>query len=285
MLSNDIRKYIEKVNLIDKDLFCDDCLEPASYDFRLGEEYYYVEDPSKRKYFKLSKDNPVLEIPPNAIVFVSTYETVNIPRYMIARFNVLVHLVYKGLLLGTGPQVDPGFSGRLFCPLHNLSTRPIYLDYKEKFATIDFIKTTSFLSEEERDEIERLSETAKLQKNEITIRDNTYKLFSPEKLKRESLKDYLPAGDEVRSSVDDLNKEVRDLRNTVDKYRRIAYGVIIVASISLAVLLSNAFFHFSNRIDKSMEVSYESINKVEELENKISTIKSNLDLINTKIEN
>ncbi len=29
-------------------------------------------------------------------------------------------IVYKGLLLGTGPIVDPGFVGKLYIPLHKL---------------------------------------------------------------------------------------------------------------------------------------------------------------------
>ena len=142
LLSNMIEKYIGDVNLIENyDL--EECLKPASYDFRLdkecivnGEEVTLGEEGGEEGYLK---------IPPNGIAWVSTYEIVNIPRYLIARFNLRIKWVYKGILLGTGPQVDPGYQGQLHCPLYNLTEKPIRIKYLERFATIDFIKTTDYV--------------------------------------------------------------------------------------------------------------------------------------------
>src|SRR5688572_16209879 len=55
----------------------------------------------------------------NSIAYVSIAEELRLPNYLIARFNLRVGNAYKGILLGTGPIVDPGFEGRLSIPLHN----------------------------------------------------------------------------------------------------------------------------------------------------------------------
>ena len=61
-------------------------------------------------------------LPPNSITFVSIEPMLRLPEYIALRFNLKIRHVHKGLLLGTGPLVDPGFCGRLFIPLHNLTT-------------------------------------------------------------------------------------------------------------------------------------------------------------------
>jgi len=43
-----------------------------------------------------------------------------------------------------GPQVDPGYQGKLFCPLYNLSNKTIKLRYGDTIATIDFVRTTPY---------------------------------------------------------------------------------------------------------------------------------------------
>jgi len=81
-------------------------------------------------------------IPPNSIVFVSMREQLLLPYWLAGRFDLAIDYIYQGLLLGTGPQVDPGFQGVLGCPLHNISNRPITLSLGEPFAKIDFVKTS-----------------------------------------------------------------------------------------------------------------------------------------------
>jgi hypothetical protein len=66
------------------------------------------------------------------------------PRYMIARWNIRVKHAYSGLLWVGGPQVDPGYVGHLFCPIYNLSDKPVKLHVGDHIALIDFVKTTHF---------------------------------------------------------------------------------------------------------------------------------------------
>ena len=46
----------------------------------------------------------------------------------------------QGLLLGTGPLVDPGYEGHLLVPLHNLTTNKYVMREGETFAWVEFTK-------------------------------------------------------------------------------------------------------------------------------------------------
>jgi hypothetical protein len=89
----------------------------------------------------LSEQAPRLIIPKNSIGFVSMRQVLCLPHYLVGRFDLTIDFIYRGLLLGTGPQVDPGFQGGLGCPLHNISNEDIEMRLGEPFAKIDFVKT------------------------------------------------------------------------------------------------------------------------------------------------
>jgi hypothetical protein len=62
------------------------------------------------------------------------------PVYIVGRFNLLIRDVYRGLLVGTGPLVDPGFVGRLSIPLHNFTSNEYLLRAGEDFVYFEFTK-------------------------------------------------------------------------------------------------------------------------------------------------
>jgi len=116
-----------------------DCIKSATYNLRIGEEYI-----KNGSFNKLNETkNPYLEIPQHDVVIVSTYEKINMPTNLVARFGIRLSFVMKGLVLANEPQIDPGYRGRLFCILYNLSDEPIIVRYKEPFATIEFQETKS----------------------------------------------------------------------------------------------------------------------------------------------
>ena len=106
---------------------------------RLG-SYYRMDG----KDYELSDDNKVLKIPRHGIAIVRTYEWINMPGFLVGRWNLKVKMVYKGLVWVGSLQVDPGYRGYLFCPLYNLSDKEQELIYKDPLFTIDFVRTTLF---------------------------------------------------------------------------------------------------------------------------------------------
>jgi deoxycytidine triphosphate deaminase len=140
LLSDQIERFCN-VKLLIAENYDSRKLRPAAYTLTIGDEY--VDSRGRRK--TLTSDKPSYEMPPNSIVFVSIKEMLNLPYYIAARFNLRVDWVYKGILLGTGPQVEPGFHGYLSCPLYNLTDRPHTITRGDEFATIDFERTTTFV--------------------------------------------------------------------------------------------------------------------------------------------
>ena len=88
--------------------------------------------------------NNSLRIPAFEVAVVKTAETLNLPRFLIGRWNIRVAWAYKGLVWVGGPQVDPGYMGNLFCPIYNLSDKEVRIKKGEPIAVIDFVKTTRF---------------------------------------------------------------------------------------------------------------------------------------------
>lgn len=136
LLSNKIRQYYDEFELISP--FDEDLLRPAGYDLRVGYNYSVL---GERRALNAGMH---LEIGPYQVAVIETYETLNLPRFLIGRWNIRVQHAYRGLLWVGGAQVDPGFRGRLCCPIYNLSTEPVRLAFKEKLAMIDFVTTTDF---------------------------------------------------------------------------------------------------------------------------------------------
>lgn len=115
----------------------------ASYALSVGTEiaYWDPDEPNQAPIRELKSGSPVT-IPPNSLVYVRTAQDFQLPNYMAVRFNLHIDLVHKGLLLGTGPLVDPGFFGKLMVPLHNLTSNTYVLAVGDDFIWAEFTKTS-----------------------------------------------------------------------------------------------------------------------------------------------
>lgn len=109
-------------------------VEPASYDLRVGSQ---AATSSSRKVTDLAKEGFV-EVKPGDFVIVSTFETIRLDNRHVGRFGLTSSHARRGLIATAGPQIDPGFHGRLTIGLTNLSTKPIALAHKDAFLTVEF---------------------------------------------------------------------------------------------------------------------------------------------------
>lgn len=140
LLSNEIAYYVTVGGMIEN--FAREFLEPASYNLRLGAEYRVA-----GKTRRLDGKNHHLTIQPYEVVVLSTYEKLCLPRFIIGRWSLRVTRAYEGLLWTGGAQVDPGYQGRLYCPVYNLSDSAFEIEYMDKIFSIDFVRTTPFDAE------------------------------------------------------------------------------------------------------------------------------------------
>jgi len=135
--SYDIVRYVYTTGMIDP--FRPKSLERAVYKCNFSGFYRYWDENHKQKDGTLS-DSDELRLPPNSILFLGIEPTFQIPTYIVLRFNLKVQHVYKGLLLGTGPIVDPGFVGKLYIPLHNLTLNEYIIKKNAPLISVEFTK-------------------------------------------------------------------------------------------------------------------------------------------------
>ncbi len=142
--SKDITRYVEEGCLLEQDSFCAERLKPASYEMRLLGTLYYWElgnDRLERRSQKIVVGTDV-ELRKNSISYLWIQEPLRLPEYIAARFNLRIGAVHKGILLGTGPLVDPGFGGRILIPLHNLTDNTYHLEGGEGIIWVEFTKVS-----------------------------------------------------------------------------------------------------------------------------------------------
>jgi deoxycytidine triphosphate deaminase len=184
-------------------------LKPAAYELSVGALYSIA-----GKTHTLKRDTPENEIiiQPFEVVIIQTLERLNLPEFLIARWNVRVRWAYRGLLWVGAAQVDPGFKGFLACPLYNLSNEPVRLHYGDEIAVIDFVTTTS---------------------PNVTSRAYRYK---PANRTRILFEDYAPnelqsaLATEAKDKLDLVERSVSELKSRVD-----ASVAVITTAIGIVV--------------------------------------------------
>jgi deoxycytidine triphosphate deaminase len=137
LLNDDIQRMIDEYGLIENANAAN--IQPASYDIRLGNECYQC----GKKVILDRRQNPWLEIPPNDLAFAASIEFVNLPGFIVAHYHLRVGLMYRGLALFGGGQIDPGYRGRIFGVLFNFSDQPIRIGLGEHIGTLEFFYTAA----------------------------------------------------------------------------------------------------------------------------------------------
>jgi dCTP deaminase len=135
LIDEEIKEAV-KNNYIGISNFSEECLQPASYDLRVGEEGFIT---SAGGVIKI-KDKGVLEIQPGDFALVITHEKLRLPPNILGRFGLRSVYARMGLLATVGPQVDPGFEGILVIGIVNFSSQVIRLPYLEPFCTLELHK-------------------------------------------------------------------------------------------------------------------------------------------------
>lgn len=184
LLSDQIAYLASKYEMISP--FQPENLKPAGYELTVGDEYFM-----SGEFFELKDSITIL---PFEVAVIKTGELLRLPRFMIARWNIRVTHAYAGLLWVGGPQVDPGYVGNLFCPIYNLSDKPVTLNKGEKLALMDFQKTTKFDAEKPENELVRYPFPPKrLVLQDYDIRDFQSALFTRAGQKLDEFEDSIKA--------------------------------------------------------------------------------------------
>ncbi len=121
-------------NLIEIDPFEERFLEPATYDIRVGDRAAVS---TASQSIDLRKDK-MLTIEPGAMAIVQSLEVLTLSERLAGRLGPKTSLLRRGIFVATGPQIDPGFHGRLIVNLINLTSRSFVLRHSMPFLSIEF---------------------------------------------------------------------------------------------------------------------------------------------------
>lgn len=134
LLSNDdIRRAMKDKEIIIEN-FSQECLEPASYDMRMGKEA--VMETGKTNV----EEKGLVMINPGDLAVLGTFEVLTLSTRYAGHIGLRSHYTRKGLVLLAGPQIDPGYSGILTVAVCNLGPGSIAIPYMQRLVTVEFFK-------------------------------------------------------------------------------------------------------------------------------------------------
>lgn len=207
--------------------FDEKLLKGATYEIGIANNAYFWDEKKNKKVVSVKsagENGIVLEA--NSITFVQTDVEFRLPQYIAIRFNLHIKLVHRGLLLGTGPIVDPGFRGRLLIPLHNLTSQPLTIAQGEKIVWIEFTKTLFGKSSDE---------------DGYRREKHDFRVFPPNKrwLDPDNYFQKANAGNPIMSSIAGF---IRKTNKEIGRIRKFVYGLSTVGFVSIALAVGGGIF-------------------------------------------
>lgn len=130
----EIVKEIRAGNL-DISPFDNEMVQPASYDLKIGKDAATIPKNGEAR-IDLEKERFIV-IQPYAPAVIWTMENLKLPLTIAGRFGLKSSLSRRGIYASVGPQVDPGFKGRLSVTLFNLTPAPFALNYGDAFLSLE----------------------------------------------------------------------------------------------------------------------------------------------------
>lgn len=141
--SADIADYVLRTGMIYP--FNPGCLGSASYEMAFSGEYVYWDENGKKIQNSNNITGTKLVLRRNSITYISVREKFRLPHYIAVRFNLRVKHAHRGLLLGTGPLVDPGYQGNLMIPIHNLTENEYVISAGDDIISAEFTKISPYV--------------------------------------------------------------------------------------------------------------------------------------------
>lgn len=257
--SADVADYARTTGMLEP--FIESDLKSASYEAKIGGICKYWTDNGPQET-DLSKPHDTFTLKPNSIAFVEVQPTFRLPDYMALRFNLKITHVYRGLLLGTGPLIDPGFEGKIFIPLHNLTSNAYTFEYGDGLIWVEFTK----ISANSRWDTANLE----VEKSGNILRQGRYKEFNKAKTNM-SLSYYLnkankgkPIISSIPAAMAEANLEASKATREVKRIRNWGAVGVIGLLISFGGLMTNSWLVQRAFVDKTESHLSEDMSRMEQ---------------------
>jgi deoxycytidine triphosphate deaminase len=243
-------------------------LKPASCAMRLGGPCIYwekVDSGSPVRVERELRSGEELQLPRNSIVYVTLQPALHLPDYIAARFNLTIREIYRGLLVGTGPLVDPGFQGHISVPLHNLTYNDYVVHAGEPIAWMEFTK---------------LSPNERWTSHRPAARADGYVEFPLRKLNRKTVDDYVRRASPVAitSSIPALagkaERAAEATRKAAQRQLRIFGGVSVLGLLAVVGALAAIVISVYTLVDDSNSSRDQLTRQVATLEHEVAALRA-----------
>lgn len=248
-------------------------MKPAAYGVPLLGMYVYweriLDGGSEVTYTKRVgelAEGDELALRPNTITFVQLEPFFRLPRYIAARFNLAIQHIYQGILVGTGPLVDPGFEGRLSMPLHNLTSNEYTLIAGQPLVWMEFTKLGASTDD---------PGWRNAQPHEEPKRRGFYVEFPPRK-KQLGLEDYLrkahpgPIVSSIPAALGRAQEAAETARDEAKTSRRWIQTISFVGALVIALTVAAILVPTWSLIDDAKSRQDDTRDRVQQLEHQVA---------------
>jgi dCTP deaminase len=216
MSDKEIKEALDKKELVIKELD-EELLHPSSYDARLGKQVFKTR-PERGLVDVSEKGVVIIEVGEFAIL--STHEMFELPNDIAGKLGLRSHYARKGLILLSGPQIDPGFRGLLTVGIYNVGPKDVAIPYLEPFCTIEFYRLTVPATKPYTGEYQ----------DQVRIPSKDIEFFA--EAKGATLAEVIQSVAILSNSVNGLEKTVNALKTTMW-----AIPLVTTITVSIAVII------------------------------------------------
>lgn len=118
-----------------------DYVSGCNCDLEIGDECYLSDSGHGDGVFRLVEGR-YYEIKPMGILLFETDAIFHIPDDCAFRLSLRMKYIKKGLMMSNLPLGQPGYDGRLFGIIMNVSTKPVAINYRERILTLEIVGIT-----------------------------------------------------------------------------------------------------------------------------------------------
>lgn len=290
--SVDLLMYLLKVGIVEP--FDVNKLKGVTYQCTFSGEAHRFNQDSKRMEEINLEDTKELILEKNSITYLKIEEKFHVPEYMVLRFNLSVSNAYKGLLLGTGPIVDPGFEGNLFIPLHNLTGNEYVIKKGAPLIRVEFTKLSRHIEwkNKKKNLFPLLNPITK-----STPRNANFSKFFEAALLDSDDKKFFINGDatSVRSSIPDMisssakqaeeaRKNAKTAADTVEAIKKKIRNWSIIGVISVVLTVSAIIISVYTLICDANSRYDSMVQEIKDCTYQINTLEQQLEILQKKLD-
>lgn len=213
-------------------------IQTCSYDLTFSGEYQMYTTKNKGGIIKLTEGEKLI-IPADAICFVLTTETVNIPHHLTAHISLSLSLIKSGVMMAAQPPYDAGYSGKTLALLHNLSNKPVEITVGQHILNIVFEQLTNAVE------------------SNYLYGNRNGKYHKADSLEKFKISPKVKGG--VFDLAESLRKQKRQVQNSIPTILTVI--TVILGLITLFISISGVanIFGSTQKEDSSVKISSDSV--------------------------